>query len=561
MLSTPRERRTVPALLEDYASRRPDRAYYTWDGAVTTVGQTNRAANVAARRLASLGVGVGTRVAVMMTTSPEYLTAWFALGKLGAVEVPINTAYKGELLAYQLRQARCEFIVIDEALLEGVAPVIESVETLTEVVVNGKARGRYRSLADLLTGAADSNIEEVSGRREPEDLACIMYTSGTTGPSKGVMLSRYGLAGFGFLYAEITSLVEDDVVFNYSPFHHVAGKFLAIGCLVAEAQMVLSDRFSVRTFWDDVRRDGVTNFVAIGGVCNMLCAADPSPADPDNPVRVVYAVPAPGQLYDEFESRFDLKLVEAYGSTEVGLVLSTCLEESIPGTCGRPNDFFDVRLFDERGNEVAAGESGEIVVAASDRLLMSIGYDGMPDKTEEAWRGGWFHTGDRATRDDEGRFWFQDRVKDSIRRQGENISSYEVERIVGGHHLVSECAALAAPSEVGEDEVRVVVVLREGASLQAEELFRYCSDHMAYFMVPRYIDIALELPRTPTAKVEKYKLRADGCTASTWDARVAGLRSTRSGIVRIGEQAPTTSGLATTKRTASPKEEASRDAT
>jgi len=522
---------SVAGLLESAVQRDESRPYYTWRGTLHTVGDVNKTANRVARNLADRGVAAGSRVAVMMTSSPEYLAVWFALAKLGAVEVPINPAYKGQLLGDQLQRAAVEVMILDEMYLTVVEPVWPVVDSLRELIAHGAApHPTHLSLSTLFEGADDADLGEAI---DPASLACIMYTSGTTGPSKGVMLSHYGLVGFGVKYTEITGLSGDDVVLNYSPFHHVAGKFLALACLVSDARMVLSDRFSVRSFWTDVRAEGVTNFVAIGGVCNMLCGAPVAAEDADNPVRVVYAVPAPSQLYTEFEQRFQVKLVEAYGSTEVGLVLSTSLKESMPGTCGRQNAPFEVAIVDGEGRALPAGESGEIVVRTADRLLMCLGYDGMPEKTAEVWRDGWFHTGDRAYRDSEGRFWFQDRIKDAIRRQGENISSYEVERIVGTHPDVAECAAVAAPSEVGEDEVWIVVVPRTGATLEPEKLFRYCNEHMPYFMVPRFIDIVDALPRTPTNKVEKYKLRTAGLTANTWDARVAGWRPTRHGLTRL----------------------------
>jgi len=522
---------TVADVLENAVRRDGNRPYYTWRGVNQTVDEVNRASNRVARALGEGGVVPGSRVAVMMGSSPEYIAVWFALAKMGAVEVPINPAYKGELLRYQLQQASVELMIVDETHLKAVEPVAPSVASLKQLIVNGTDNEHYPMLSALFDEDLDDSDVEVE--IAPESLACIMYTSGTTGPSKGVMLSQYGLVGFGSKYTEITALTNDDVVLNYSPFHHVSGKLLALACLAADARMVLADRFSVSSFWSDVRAEGITNFVAIGGVCNMLCGAPPRDDDADNPVRTVYAVPAPSQLYEEFERRFGLKLVEAYGSTEVGLVLSTSLDESIPGTCGRPNAPFEVAIVDDDGNELPAGEPGEIVVRTADRLLMCLGYDGMPEKTEEAWAGGWFNTGDRASRDEDGRFWFQDRIKDAIRRQGENISSYELEGIVGTHPDVSECAAIAAPSEVGEDEVRIVVVSRAGSSLDPEELFRYCNEHMAYFMVPRFIDIVDELPRTPTSKVEKYKLRTAGPLPTTWDAKAAGWRPTRHGLTRI----------------------------
>jgi crotonobetaine/carnitine-CoA ligase len=244
-------------------------------------------------------------------------------------------------------------------------------------------------------------------------------------------------------------------------------------------------------------------------------------------------VPAPSEIYEPFEQRFDVKLVEAYGSTETNLVIHTDLDKPKIGSCGRVDEMFEVRLVDENDQEVPTGESGEILVRPRHPYTTMAGYEGMPEQTLGAWRNLWFHTGDRARKDEDGYFYFLDRMKDSIRRRGENISSYEVERLVGMHPAVAESAAVPVPSELGEDEVKIVVVKRAGGDVSHEELLRFCVDSMPYFMVPRFIEFVEELERTPTNKVEKYKLRQRGVTPDTWDCEKAGWRVTRNGLVEL----------------------------
>jgi crotonobetaine/carnitine-CoA ligase len=326
-----------------------------------------------------------------------------------------------------------------------------------------------------------------------------------------------------------------DVALNYLPLFHIAGRFVTVACLLSGAKMVLSPRFSVGSFWEEVRRHGVTTFVAVGGICHMLYSMPEREDDAENTIRAVYAVPAPAEIYDAFEERFGCKLVEAYGATETNLVVYTDLDESRKGSCGRPNsEYFDVRIVDADDEEVPTGTPGEILVRVRRPYLMMSGYYGLAEKTVEATRNLWFHTGDQAYRDDEGYVYFIDRVKDAIRRRGENISSFEVERLVTGHPEVSETAAIGVRSPLGEEDVKVVVVLKPGASLSHEELLRYCAEHMPYFMVPRYIEFVDALPRTPTEKVKKYELRqagSGGVTADTWDREEHGLRVTRDGLV------------------------------
>ena len=316
-----------------------------------------------------------------MTTSPEYLYSWFALAKLGAVEVPINTAYRGELLAYQLDKAQVTLAVADRGpLLDAVEQVREQVPTLADVF------GFPGSYDDLLSGQGTESGEPLAVP-EPDSIACVLYTSGTTGPSKGVLLSHHQQASFGHFFAEITGLGPDDVMLNYSPFFHISGKFTTLGCLLTGARMVLRSRLSIERFWDEAREHGITGFVAIGGVCHMLNGRAPRADDADNPVRVVYAVPAPAEIYHDFEKRFDLKIVEAYGSTETNLIVNSALDESAPGACGRPNPIFRVQVVDEDGRETPDGVAGEIVVSCTDPLLLSAGYDGMPDVTATVMAG------------------------------------------------------------------------------------------------------------------------------------------------------------------------------
>ena len=520
--------RSVGRVRERAAHARPGDVFFVHDGAEHTLAAVNESVNVLATGLRAHGVVPGTRVGLLMATSPEYLDGWFALAKLGAVEVPINTAYRGELLRHQLSMAGVALVIADRGvLLEAVEAVRSEVPTLGEVL---DFPGGY---SDLLTGdtpsASPPPDEHTTG---PGEVACVLYTSGTTGPSKGVLLTHHQQVAFGHFFAEITGLRADDVMLNYSPFFHISGKFTTLGCLLTGARMVLRTRLSIERFWDEAREFGITGFVAIGGVCHMLHGRAPRADDADNPVRIVYAIPAPAETYRDFEARFGLKLVEAYGSTETNLIVNSSQEESLPGSCGRPNPVFDVRVVDESGDDVPDGEAGEVVVGCADPLLLSLGYDALPEATAAAWRGGRFHTGDRAVRDASGALWFKDRMKDSIRRRGENISSYEVERLVNGHPAVAESAAVGAPSELGEEEVRVVVVLCDGVTADPEELFLHYAASMPYHMVPRFIDIVAELPRTPTDKVEKYKLRSAGVDQSTWDAATAGWRMTRDGPVR-----------------------------
>ncbi|MFI5426617.1 AMP-binding protein [Aeromicrobium sp. UC242_57] len=345
-----------------------------------------------------------------------------------------------------------------------------------------------------------------------------MFTSGTTGPSKGVLLSHHYLAAYGLMYAEVNQLKADDVILNFLPFFHVSGKFLTMATLAMDARMHLQPRLSVTTFWEEIRKYGVTNFVGVGGVCNMLLAQTRRPEDAQTSLRTVYAVPDPADIHREFEERFGCTMTTVFGSTEAGLpIFRGPSHEYRPGSCGQQSPYYEIRVVDDRDQEVPVGESGDIVVRSRRPYLLGSGYIGMPERTVEAWRNLWFHTGDRGRVDADGWYWFEDRSSDSMRRRGENISSFEVEMLVCRHPAVAEAVVVAAPSSVGEDEVWVLAKLRDEASLTHEGLLLHCAAVMPYFMIPRYFDIVEEFPRTPTAKVEKYKIRSTGPGPHTWD--------------------------------------------
>ncbi len=518
---------TVHGILEERTQASPDHPFLVVDGETWSFERLNRAANRLARGLREKhGVGRGDRVLLMMTSSVGYLIAWFAIAKAGAVEVPINIAYKGELLRYIVDRAAARCAIVDPQF---VAEMAKALPAGTPVIVTGAATGTTTSLEAAFApadAASEANLDlEVAGT----DPACVIFTSGTTGPSKGVVISHHHEVSFGVFFDEIVSMRQDDVAYNYLPFFHIAAKFMTLGPMLMGARMVLVPAFSVTRFWDDVRQHKATICVAIGGLCHMLRGQPERSDDADNTLRLIYAVPAPAEFQDEFERRFGVELVEAYGSTESNLVVYTRPGESPRGSCGRAGAQFEVTIRDENGYELPVGGSGEICIRPRLPNTILTGYLGMPEKTLEAMKDLWFHTGDRGYLDDTGHIFFQDRIKDSIRRRGENISSFEVERLLTAHPGVAEAAVVGVRSPVGEDDVLAVLVRREGANLTPDALFNFAQDTMPYFMVPRYIRFVAELPRTPTQKVRKVELRDEGVTSDTWDCESHGYRISSKG--------------------------------
>jgi len=528
--SIPAEDATFVRLLEARAREIPAKLFFTFGDLGFTYDEFNRRANSMARRLRELGVGTGDSVAILMNSSPEYLTLWFALGKLGAIEVPINTAYHGDMLRHQLVTSQATFAAVDDVFVKPIQEIIDTT-TIGSCFVLGDPE---------LPDSRFCPFSELEQQRDESDLGIavhysaiggIIFTSGTTGPSKGVQLSFRYLTSCGLRYADINCLESDDVIMNFLPYFHVAAKNLTIGTLVCGGTMRLLPRLSISGFMDEVFAHGITHFMGVGGICNMLLSRPPQASDAECTIRTIYAVPDPDGAHQELETRFQCKVNTVYGSTEIGLPIARGVHDGYrPESCGRLSPFFEVKIVDDYDNEVPVGEVGEIVVRPKLPYLTASGYIGMPEKTVQAWRNLWLHSGDNGRVDEDGWYYFEDRKGDYMRRRGENISSFEVETLVGKHPLVSEVAAVAYPAETGEDEVRIFVIAREGNSLSAEELFIHCGKTMPYFMVPRYIDVVAEFPRTPTAKVEKYKLRNRDISSSTWGYLENGWVLSREGI-------------------------------
>jgi len=351
-----------------------------------------------------------------------------------------------------------------------------------------------------------------------QDDFCILYTSGTTGPSKGVVLPHKYVINLSISNANQLGYTENDVLYACLPLFHGNAQMMSIlAAMAANASVVLVKRFSVSRFWEETDEYGATATNLPGSVISMLLKQDPSEKDVHHSLRQVFTAGTPKAAWEEFEQRFQVRIYEGYGSTECGMILMNTVSNRKVGTIGKPAKGYQVTIVDEADNQLLTGQVGEIVTRPEEPYCMMKWYYKQPDKTLEAYQNLWFHSGDYGYQDEEGFFYFVDRKKDVIRRRGENISSFEVERSVNTHPKVLESAAVAVPDPLGEYELKVVVVPRLNASLTPEELIAHCEERMANFMVPRYVELRGSLPKTPTDRVEKYKLRQEGVNNQTWD--------------------------------------------
>lgn len=497
------------------------------DGRCHTYLDLHRQTNGIAHALAALGIGHGHHVAVMLENCPEQVFSYVALGKLGAVSVPINTAAKGQLLRYYLDHADCTAVVVSDALATQLADTIATLPRIERVIVLGQAR----AAADRWpAGVAVHSFPDVEGSDGAphaqvrfDDLAYLLYTSGTTGPSKAIMITHACAHFWGEQNIRYRHFLPGEVDYVFLPLFHANALLLGItSALMAGTTVALARRFSTSRFWSDVRMAGATRFNAIGAVGNFLYSQPPDPRDRDHKVRLCSLAPPPPFVHD-FERRFGIKVLNGYALSDYCAATWSPLDAPPEKvfSAGLPRDSVRVRIVDDDDFDLPADTPGEILLRVEQPWSTPLGYYKMPEATLAAHRNGWFHTGDRGRLDADGYLHFTDRKKDAIRRRGENISAYEVEAIILGHPAVRQAAVYPVRSEFTEDEVAASIVLHDGQVLTPEALVLHCRDNMSSFMVPRFVEFVAELPLTLTNKVEKYKLRAraEADPAALWDSQ------------------------------------------
>ncbi|MEW2355498.1 AMP-binding protein [Spirillospora sp. NPDC029432] len=497
------------------------------DGEVT-YGEVDATADRMARGLAALGVGRGDHVGVMLPNCADLVHLVFALARLGAVAVPINIAYKSELLRHVLSSSKSRFLVVDGPYAERIPAIADRLPDLGLVVVrDGAAAGvpmgalgrPALDMSALMAHGADPVEADVGFA----DLQAIMYTSGTTGPSKGAMVP-HALA-LACAYDSLDFLDRwGKTIYCPLPLFHAAALWDGmLSALLGGGSIAIVERFSASRFWDDVRRFDAQVTMSVFSMIPILLNQPPSPRDRDHPMQTFYM--GKSSLDEPLRERFGVRSVETYTSTEAGIATGSPYGEWRTGSCGTAHEErFHVAVVDEHDREVPPGEPGELVLRPKQPFVLTTGYYGDWEATTRCFRNMWFHTGDRVWQDDDGYFYFLDRMKDAIRRRGENISAFDLECEINMHPSVLESAAIGVPSELEDEDIKVSVVVRPGTGLDPEELVAFCEERLPRSMVPRYVEFVEALPRTPTDKVAKYRLRAEGengLTPGTWDREAA----------------------------------------
>jgi crotonobetaine/carnitine-CoA ligase len=522
----PPSTRTLPAMLERQARQHGDRPLFVAGEANWSFAGARAIAARYAGTLAAVGIGPGDRVALICGNRPELMQLFLGCGWLGAIAVPINTASRGPQLQHILSNSGAKLLAIEDSLFEALDFVDLRKLALERIwLIGGKAPSARDGIP--VTNLPSPATALPAASVDPAQNVAILYTSGTTGPSKGVCCPQAQYFWWGLSSVRNLEIRESDVLCTTLPLYHsnALGTFYA--ALLSGATLVAEPRFSASQFWQVLIDRGATVTYLLGAMVPILLAREPSPQERSHTVRCALAPGVPANLHAAFEQRSGIHLIDGYGSTETNFIIGTTTVDRRGGTMGLVRDGYHARIIDHSGGDAPPGQPGELIVNSDEPLAFATGYFAMPDKTAESFRDGWFHTGDRAVRDRDGYFRFVDRLKDAIRRRGENISSFEVEQVLLSHPDVGQAAVFPVPSELAEDEVMAAIVRRPDSKLTESALCEFCRPRLARFAVPRFIAFVDTLPTTENGKVQKYKLRERGVVPGTWDREAAGVEAKR----------------------------------
>jgi len=511
----------LPAVLREHALARPEAPWITTiEGEQCSFGEAWLDVRRAATWFAAQGVKPGDRVAVMLPNTLDFVRTWLGLGTLGAVAVLLNTELRGAFLQHQLHNCGARLAVVGDALVPAVAQAAVAAPELREIAISGDATGaelgRLAPLSWQGAGGWAGRKPHEGPLPRAEDSFCIMYTSGTSGPAKGVLMPHAHCTLYGIGEIEALQLGDDDRFYITLPLFHANGLLMQLAAtLLAGIPAIVRARFSAGAWLADIRRHGATATNTLGALGAFITAQPPTPRDRDHHLRVVCNAPNAAAHDAAFRERFGVRdVVSAFGMTEVNIPVWGRIGERRPGAAGWVAErCFELIVADpETDRELPRGQSGEILVRPKVPFGFMQGYHGMPERTVEAWRNLWFHTGDAAVMDETGLVTFVDRIKDCIRRRGENISATDVEDVVARLPGVAEVAAYAVPSTLagGEDEVMLAVVPVAGVALDVQSVLAHADAGLPRFARPRYLRFVGELPKTATGKVQRAVLRKAG---------------------------------------------------
>jgi carnitine-CoA ligase len=518
--------RTVPTMLRLQAERFGDKRLlvcgaeaWSYRGAADHVARMAGTLRVA-------GIVPGDRIALMCGNRAENLALFLAAGWIGAVTVPINTASKGPQIEYYLRNSDAKLFVVEAEYL----PLLDHadlsglpLERIWTIGTSPAASVQRLPCAPLPPPARTVAPAQVG----PGDTLAILYTSGTTGPSKGVQCPHAQYFWWGAHTSRLLGVVGADVLHTTLPLFHINALNTFAQALLTGATQIIAPRFSASGFWKSLVASDASVTYLLGAMVPILMSNPPTPEERAHRVRVALGPGVPWPMHAAFRERTGIVLLEGYGSTETNFVIADPIDRPRANHMGHIGPGFGACVVDESGNEVAPGVAGELLLRTDEPFAFATGYHGMPEKSAEAFRDGWFHTGDRVTRDADGAFRFVDRLKDAIRRRGENISSFEVEQVLLSHPDVKAAAVFPVRSALAEDEVMAALVRKPGSNPSEADLIRFCEPRLPYFAIPSFLEFLDDLPRTENGKIQKFQLRERGVVATTWSREAAGIQVKR----------------------------------
>jgi len=525
----------VPYLLRYAAREYGDRTFLQIvGGSSQSYAEVHRSAMKMAAKLHYLGVRPQDKVLIMLTNGLEAIHGWFGSNLLNAVDVSINTGFRGKSLEHAVNLSGAKVMLTSSSYIKvieqsaGNLPGLEFVVLIDDGPLESSAltQAGIRVLRYLTLD--DSNLSSSEYLVNPWDVGSVIYTSGTSGPAKGVQMPQGQITLLAKLSAAKMALCAQDIFFCFYPLYHMAGKFMSVlATLSVGGKLVLDAGFSPELWLERIRTYGATVTAAHGPMLEMVFALPPTPSDRDHKLRLIRTSPFPKRIATEFEARFKVKGLENWGMTEIGVPCWTPLDEPLRvGSCGRiDKDWYEFAVVDPVTDAVlSTGQVGEFVVRPKQPWTVTLGYLGMPEMTVETWRNLWFHTGDCGRIDAEGYVYFIDRAKERIRRRAENISASDIESAALCHHCVADAAAVGVPSEFeSDDDIKLCVVPRPNATLTPETLLRFLVQQLPHYMVPRYVQFFDKLPRTATGKLQRTTLKLVAADDEIWDRKSAGI--------------------------------------
>lgn len=530
--AVPFPRNTVIHALERTVAKKPDLMFVNVAGEKRSYREMDLESNRFAHELAALGVKQGDTVVSIFDTSLDVLVSWLAINKLGAIWVPINTAYRGEFLRHQVNDSGARLVLCDDHFLERVVAIAHDLPSVKHVLVRNLSVvpdcGIEISPFDTHRGHDETSLPIIV---KPTDLAMLIYTSGTTGPSKGCMISHAYACMQGYQDVRMVPRTQEDITWTCLPLFHLAALCVVLGAIVHGLRCAFSPRFSVTSFWSEIEEADANYAMLMAGIFSLVAHA------PDNDamkrcygkLKMIWGQPVTPAIRKIWQERFGVPIVYSYcyGQTEANRI-SFCRPGDSPpeSSCGRAVDEYELMIFDGNDQPLPDGEVGEIVIRPRMPNAMFEGYWRRPDETARIWRNLWMHTGDLGKLEN-GYLFFADRAKDFLRCRGENISSFEVERAFISNPDIAEVAVHAVGRQDAEDEVKVTVVLREGSTLTYRDLCLWAIEQLPHFAVPRYYEFRAEIAKNPTGKILKYRLRDEGVTPNTWDRVSEGIEVRR----------------------------------